>query len=526
MKKEYDVIVIGAGNGGLTAAANCAKAGFSTLLLERHNLPGGSASSFVRGRFEFETALHELCNIGNPEKEDSLDYMFRQLGAEIDWVNEDTTFRLVVPAKEGDPDAFLNEDGVWVTVDARMPSGFEAFSRKLDELVPGSYESAIKAFRLSAKMYDALDKLGGLEKGEFGGLPQLAAAVPDFMRMTSHTLNEGLDAIGMPKKAQDIFSTYWSYMGVPGGKFDLLYYLTVLHSYVDEGAGMPRLRSHELSLALDKAIRDFGGEIWYHSEVTEVIMRNGKPAGVVVNGNKKVWGKRFICNAAPGTVWSEMLQPQYVPEKQLRMENARTTAAALTTVYLGMNKTKDELGFKDYSIFIAPFAESDKQYQAVVEKGFSSGYCIINCLNHVIPDCTPPGTCQLFLTTMTFGDVMAGVKPEDYKKLKTKVAKEMIETCERALNIEITPYIEEIEIALPPTFSRYLNTPQGTPYGYMLNLWDSLIPRTVQFAQDQPFENFIFCGASQERGDGYGCAYYTGEKAAKLTVAALRKEEN
>ncbi|MBR2732016.1 MAG: NAD(P)/FAD-dependent oxidoreductase, partial [Clostridia bacterium] len=175
---------------------------------------------------------------------------------------------------------------------------------------------------------------------------------------------------------------------------------------------------------------------------------------------------------------------------------------------------------------IAPSADSDEQYDAIVKKGFSSGYCIINCLNNVIPDCTPEGTCQLFLTTMTFGDVMAGVKPEDYKKLKTKVAKEMIETCERALNIEITPYIEEIEIALPPTFSRYLNTPQGTPYGYMLNLWDSLIPRTVQFAQDQPFENFIFCGASQERGDGYGCAYYTGEKAAKLTVAALRKEEN
>ena len=46
--KNYDVIVIGAGNGGRAAAANCAKAGLSTLLLERHNIPGGSASSFVR----------------------------------------------------------------------------------------------------------------------------------------------------------------------------------------------------------------------------------------------------------------------------------------------------------------------------------------------------------------------------------------------------------------------------------------------------------------------------------------------
>ncbi|MBR0112878.1 MAG: NAD(P)/FAD-dependent oxidoreductase, partial [Clostridia bacterium] len=106
---------------------------------------------------------------------------------------------------------------------------------------------------------------------------------------------------------------------------------------------------------------------------------------------------------------------------------------------------------------------------------------------------------------------------------KTKVAKDMIETCEKALNISITPYIEEIEIALPPTFSRYLNTPMGTPYGYMLEMWDSLIPRTIQYMQDQPFDNFLFCGASQERGDGYGCAYHTGEKAAKLTIKALRE---
>ena len=100
----------------------------------------------------------------------------------------------------------------------------------------------------------------------------------------------------------------------------------------------------------------------------------------------------------------------------------------------------------------------------------------------------------------------------------------MIKTCEKALNISIMPYIEEIEIALPPTFSRYLNTPLGTPYGYMLDKWDSMLPRTIQFEADKPFDNFIFCGASQERGDGYYSAYYTGEKAAKLTVKAMNKE--
>ncbi len=50
---DYDVIVIGAGNGGLAAAASLARDGQKTLLLERHNVPGGCATSFIRGRFEF-----------------------------------------------------------------------------------------------------------------------------------------------------------------------------------------------------------------------------------------------------------------------------------------------------------------------------------------------------------------------------------------------------------------------------------------------------------------------------------------
>ena len=64
---KYDAVVIGAGNGGLAAACRMAKGGKKTLLIERHNMPGGCASSFRRGRFEFETALHEICEWGSKE---------------------------------------------------------------------------------------------------------------------------------------------------------------------------------------------------------------------------------------------------------------------------------------------------------------------------------------------------------------------------------------------------------------------------------------------------------------------------
>ena len=48
---KFDAVVIGSGTGGLSAALSLATAGKKILLLEQHNMPGGCATSFVRGRF-------------------------------------------------------------------------------------------------------------------------------------------------------------------------------------------------------------------------------------------------------------------------------------------------------------------------------------------------------------------------------------------------------------------------------------------------------------------------------------------
>lgn len=48
-KKAYDVVVIGAGNGGLVAAIRILQAGYSCLLLEKHNLPGGFCHQLQAG---------------------------------------------------------------------------------------------------------------------------------------------------------------------------------------------------------------------------------------------------------------------------------------------------------------------------------------------------------------------------------------------------------------------------------------------------------------------------------------------
>ena len=84
--KAYDVVVIGAGNGGLVAAIRVLQAGYSCLLLEKHNLPGGFATSFKRGRFEFEASLHELNDFGSAEEPGDI----RTLSAAWGWKTRST----------------------------------------------------------------------------------------------------------------------------------------------------------------------------------------------------------------------------------------------------------------------------------------------------------------------------------------------------------------------------------------------------------------------------------------------------
>jgi len=53
MKESWDAIVIGAGMGGLTAAAHLVKAGLRVLVLERNPHVGGTAYVYHRKGFTF-----------------------------------------------------------------------------------------------------------------------------------------------------------------------------------------------------------------------------------------------------------------------------------------------------------------------------------------------------------------------------------------------------------------------------------------------------------------------------------------
>ena len=504
MTNTFDVIVVGAGNGGLVTAATTAKAGLSTLVLEKHNLPGGCASSFRRGRFEFEPSLHELCSVGDEAHPNIVYSIFKGLGAEVDWRYEHNMLRAIVKG----------EDGYDVTLTAE--NGVDDFCDCMEKAVPGCRAGVRKLFDLAKGNAEATAYIYAT-KGHPNKI-KMITKYADFMRCASHSVEEVMDALNIPKKAQNIINTYWGYLGIPTDELLAMHFLNMLNDYVNNGAAMPAQRSHELSLSLVDVIQKNGGQIWYNHEVTEFLYDdNGKIAGVVANG-KKLYAKEIASNIIATNVYN-MSPADKVPKRSVKLANARKIGISVATIYLGLDCTMEELGIQDYTLFIMTDADPRTQYN----KRREGSLYIANCLNKVVPESSPEGTCTMFFTMPIFGDdIPADLTPEKYKKYKTDLARRFLEDYEKTMGVSIIDHIEEIEVATPVTFARYIGAPQGSIYGYATTGWDNIMARTANEARDIGIEGLNFVGGHGIRGDGYSCAYFTGDMAGKRIARKLK----
>ena len=507
---SYDVVVIGAGNGGLAAAIRVLQGGYSCLLLEKHNLPGGFATSFKRGRFEFEASLHELNDFGSPEEPGDIRVLFRELGVEdkIDWIRIPEAYHFITTDKQ---------------YDCVMPFGVKAFTDKMEQYVPGSRSSVTAFFELCEEVRDAQAYSTSVNGNTDPAY--MKKHFPNFIKAGSYSVNEVLDALKMPKRAQDILGAYWCYLGVDLDRMSFLHYGSMVIRYITRDAWMPRLRSHEISLAMDQRIRELGGHIWYHSQAEKILTdENNAITGVRLTDGTVISTRHVIANCSPHLVFGKMLEEKSVTEQMVRATNARTFAGRGFSMFLGLNKSAEELGIKSHNYFIYDTADSVKQYD-MMRKVATNHVQATVCLNNAYPECSPPGTCMMYFTTMFMSDDWGNVTETDYFKAKDRIADDMIRVFERETGCQIRDAIEEISVASPTTYARYCGHPQGAIYGYETADWDSLMPRMMMLAEDAKlFPGLRFAGGYAMRSSGYSSAYVSGDISGRQTVGDLKRE--
>lgn len=504
---KYDAVVIGAGNGGLVAAIRLLQSGAKVLLVEKHNLPGGFATSFRRGRFEFEASLHELNDFGPKHNGGDVRDLFDSLGVtdKIEWHPIPEAYRVIYRKPH---------------LDVTMPFGKQAFIDKMEKEVPGCRKSVERFFSLAEDVRTAQAYTNSRN-----GIVDSATMVKEhgnYVRTGSYSVNEVLDSIGMPQRAKDIMTAYWCYLGAHCDDLSFSHYASMVIRYITRGAMMPKMRSHEISLAMCEKIQELGGEIWFNTEAVKILTgADGGVEGVVLDDGREIKTRHVIANCSPLTVYGRMMDN--VPEKIVRATNARKLAGRGFTMFLGLNKSAEELGVTHHNYFLYDTPDTVEQYELMKKIDTNSAQATV-CLNRAYPECSPPGTCMMYFTTLYMSDDWGNVRPEDYAATKEKVANMMIDRFEQDTGAAIRDSIEEISVATPMTYARYCGHPEGGIYGYESQYWDGLNPRLQMMAQDHMTRGLRFAGGFSMRLSGYSSAYFSGDITGRQTVGDIKRE--
>jgi len=86
-KEKYDVVVVGAGIGGLGVGALLAHSGYKTLVVEKHDFVGGRFSSYEHEGFTLPTGAVTI-----HYKDTETEQIFKEVGAELELVDAPTLF--------------------------------------------------------------------------------------------------------------------------------------------------------------------------------------------------------------------------------------------------------------------------------------------------------------------------------------------------------------------------------------------------------------------------------------------------
>ena len=234
-KKEYPVVVIGGGLGGLSAAAHLARNGFPVTLVEQHDIPGGYATTFDRagGKFTFDVSLHATMSA-----QGGLRKSLEGAGVldMVETVELPELCRIITP----------DYDLIWPQ---RNP---EAIIKQLSDLFPdqaqgiqGFFDEIMAILDEAIKPFDSdswWDKLTfPLTRRKMWGIRK-------------KTLADVLEEHVTDPKLRSLLSIYWPYYGLPPSKLSGFLYAIATAAYIRFGGHYFKQRSQDLSNALMDAI--------------------------------------------------------------------------------------------------------------------------------------------------------------------------------------------------------------------------------------------------------------------------------
>lgn len=504
--KQYDVIVIGGGNGGLASAATLAEKGKSVILFEKHNIPGGCGTSFRRGRFEFEVALHQLSHMGTEENPGPLRELFERYGIldEINWIQIKELFRVNFP------------DGTGVSLPAERKQCEDFLCKEFPSQADGIrkyfetvYKFCAEAAEFAAKSAKSTGEPGALKKAIMkAGFPKL---YPTLANYGLKSTQEVLDEFFTDSKLQLALSAYWCFMGVPPARFPFAILAKCTNFYLETKPYYLTGTSMMMNQAIMEAVQKMGGTVRLNCGVKRIILENGKAVGVIDEFGEEYRAKKIISNISPLATYGNLLLPEEIPDAVREYLKPYTVGISAITCFIGLDCTPQEIGFTTSFTLNYESLDANEDFKDAYKLLPGNDPLVATCYTVDDPSVSPKGTSVITAGTLKYGELWEKLPPEQYYEMKYEAGRRIVARLEN-MYPGFTEHIEEMEIATPLTHMRYLGHPGGAIYGYEQDLMQSVF----FFPTESKIENLEFA-SGWVNACGFGPNYtYADTVASKI----------
>ncbi len=440
-----NVIVIGAGIGGIASAGRLARQGHTVTVLEKNAQPGGRVAVIERDGFRFDTGPTLFLM---PEVfAETYTALGERMQDHLDLIRLDPTYR-----------AHFHDES---TLD--LTSLLPDMRRQLDAIEPGSFEAFLRFMAEGYRSYNlSLEKFVGrnfysyLQYFDLKNLPLLFK----MKALVKHAANTA--SYFKDPRLQAAFSFQNMYLGLSPydapATFSLLQY-----TELGDGVWFPRGGMFRPIATLEQIAAGLGVRFRYNTPVARINVSGNRVSGVTLTDGSRLAADVVVANADLPYVYSDLL-----PEdgSAARLYRKKFTSSALM-FYWGVRGQKSP-NLLHHNVFLA-----DDRYKPSFDRIFhdlslpETPSFYVNAPSRTDPSFAPTGGDSL-MVLVPVGHMDAR-NSQDWKGLTAQARASVIERLEGIGVQNLAERIVFEETMGPPEFKQKLNLAKGSAFGLSHN---------------------------------------------------------
>lgn len=422
----YDAIIVGAGIGGLTCGNYMAKAGMRVLILERHVVAGGYASSFRKKGFYFDAAAHYLSSCRERG----------QLGRLIADHRLDTYFSI----QRFNPSDTILLPNHTIELSTEFPVLIETFQRHF----PREASNIQNFFQYIAN----------------------TDAASLYVQLKDKTFSDLMDAYLTNDQLKAVLELLLANIGSSARRASALSSVFLFREYIFDGGYYPKGGMQQFCDALVKRFQDYGGTIAFGTPAKAIRVNNGHVAGVEVKTGEIIYAPRVISNCNPFQTFYHLLKEQEMNGKfheYLKLLQRGIPSISAFMLHIGTTRSLRDRIDHQGCIWYCPSYDLQSRYNQWMDGivDFSDDDFVFASSPSIHDsDLAPPGRDSLQLIIGT-----AYKDKEFWKQNKERLADAVTKRAERFI-ADLSDIIDFRLIATPLTLEKYTLNHAGAMYGW------------------------------------------------------------